>query len=380
MKTLANVARFITGLVFTFSGFVKAVDPVGTQIKFSDYFEAMGLAFLMPYALVFSFVLNAAELTIGLMLVFNVLPKLANIVGLLLLFVFTPLTLWLAVENPVTDCGCFGDAVKLTNWQTFGKNVILLLLMLFLYIYERKQSYGISGKKAKILLAVFIILSLVFEKYNYCNLPVIDFRPFKEGTDIKQAVTVPPDAPKDVYETILYYKNKKNGERKAFDINNIPYKDTAVWEYDTTITKLISKGYEPPVHDFYLSNLAGQDITDKILNFDRLTLILIMPRLKEGLEKTDKEKIRALAEYAEKNHYPFYCFTSSVSDEIERQRFKLPRNVEILTGDYKMLKTFIRSNPGFVLMKNAVILKKYHYKNIPDPEEIESINIKTLKK
>ncbi len=376
MKIIVVISRFLTGIVFVFSGFVKAIDPVGTQIKFSDYFEAMGLAFLMPYALIFSFLLNAAELTVGLMLLFNVFSKFASWLGLFFLLVFTPLTLWLAIANPVTDCGCFGDAVKLTNWQTFGKNVILLIFILIIFFYRKKYGTNINDKKAKILFSSFILFAFVFQFYNFYNLPIIDFRPFKEGANIKESVSYPPDAEKDVYETVLYYKNLKTGNVKAFDISNIPYEDTLNWAYDTTITKLIKKGYEPPIHDFYLSDLNGRDITENILNDKNISCILIMPDFEKGIKRIRnyKQKLNNIAFYTDYNHYAFYCFTSSERTVIEQYKNSLPPYVRILTGDYKMLKTFIRSNPGFVVMKDAVILKKYHYFNIPDAKDIAKLN------
>ncbi len=376
MKIIYIISRILTGIVFVFSGFVKAIDPVGTQIKLSDYFEAMGLAFLMPYALIFSFLLNAAELTVGLMLLFNVFSKFASWVGLFFLLIFTPLTLWLAIANPVTDCGCFGDAVKLTNWQTFGKNVILLILILIIFFYRKKYGTNFDGKKPKILFSAFVLFAFGFQFYNFYNLPVIDFRPFKEGTNIKEAVSFPPDAEKDVYETVLYYKNLKTGEKKAFDINNIPYEDTLNWAYDTTVNKLIKKGYEPPIHDFFLSNMNGRDITNDILNYKNISCILIMPDFETGINRIRryKQELANIAFYTDYNHYPFYCFTSSGTREINQYKNSLPPYVQILTGDKKMLKTFIRSNPGFVILKDAVVLKKYHYLNIPTVNEIKKLN------
>ena len=376
MKVLLVFGRILTGLVFIFSGFVKAIDPVGTQIKFSDYFEAMGLAFLMPYALFFSFILNAAELTIGLMLLFNVFSKFASWIGLFFLLLFTPLTLWLAIANPVTDCGCFGDAVKLTNWQTFWKNIILMIFVLIIFFYRKKIETGIKKKRSLIIFSVFVLFSFSFQFYNYYNLPIIDFRPFKEGVNIKQSVSFPENAENDVYETVLYYKNLKTGKSQAFDINNIPYEDTLNWAYDTTITKLIKKGYEPPIHDFFLSDLNNRDITNTILNDKRLSCILIMPDFEKGIKRIRnyKQKIDDIVSYTNNNHYKFYCFTSSETKIINQFKNSLPPYVQILTGDYKMLKTFIRSNPGFVLMKDAVVLKKYHYFNIPNAKKIKKLN------
>jgi len=376
MKVLVVFSRILTGIVFVFSGFVKAIDPVGTQIKFTDYFEAMGLAFLMPYALIFSFILNAAELTVGLMLLFNVFSKFASWIGLFFLLVFTPLTLWLAIANPVTDCGCFGDAVKLTNWQTFWKNIILLIFVIIIFLFRKKFGTDFNGKKTVIIFSAFVLFSFGFQFYNFYNLPIIDFRPFKEGADIKKSISFPPDAEKDVYETVLYYKNLNSGELKAFDINNIPYEDTLNWTYDTTITKLIKKGYEPPIHDFFLSDLNGRDITESILSDKNISCILIMPDFEQGIKRIRnyKQKIDDIAFYTDYNHYEFYCFTSSETRIINQFKNSLPPYVRILTADYKMLKTFIRSNPGFVVIKDAVVLKKYHYFNIPYVKEIEKLN------
>ena len=371
MKIIVVISRVITGIVFTFSGFVKSVDPVGTQIKFGDYFDAMGLEFLSSYALIFSFLLNAAELIIGLMLLFNLFNKLSSWSALIFLVIFTPLTLWLAIANPVTDCGCFGDAVTLTNWQTFWKNIIFLIFVIIFLQYGKKYRTIINLKKSLFIISIITFSAFAFQFYNYYNIPVIDFRPFNEGVNLKEASTIPEDAEQDIYETVLYYKNLNTGKSKAFSIDNIPYEDTLTWAYDTTITELIFKGYEPPIHDFFLTEFNNDDITEDILNVKELSLIFVMHKITEAYDRV-KEELNELAKFAEIYNLKIYCFTSSETSDIENIINDFPKNVVICTGDYKMLKTMVRSDPGFVILKDAVLLKKYHYRNIPEISEIEN--------
>jgi hypothetical protein len=209
-----------------------------------------------------------------------------------------------------------------------------------------------------------VALSFGFEFYNYYNLPVIDFLPFKKGVNILEGSKIPADAEPDVYQTDIYYRNLITGESKAFTIENIPYQDTLNWAYDTTVTELIKKGYEPPIQDFFLTSIQGEDITDSILGYNGYTYIIVIHELDKGYKRVDK-KLSELAGYTLKNQIPFYCFTSSGSKVIEEYSDKIPENIIICTGDYKMLKSMIRSNPGFVVIKDAVIINKYHYFNIP---------------
>lgn len=373
MKIFILISRLITGIVFTFSGFVKAVDPVGTQIKFGDYFSAMGLEWLMPASLVFSFLMNAAEFGIGLMLIFNVFPKFTAWTALLFLTIFTPLTLWLAVANPVTDCGCFGDAITLTNWETFWKNIILLVFVLSLFFMRNKINTNFQIKKSVLITGIIVAGVFLFQFHNFYNLPVIDFRPFKEGANISEKIIIPKDAPKDEYETVLVYKNTKTGKPKEFTIKNCPYDDTENWTYDTTFNTLIKKGYEPPIHDFVISNLRGKNITEKILKNPKNSLILISPDL-EKANLNDIKNIEKLADYCSFYHLKFYYFTASGQNVIKKFRSKFPKNLKFCTADKKMLKTFIRSNPGLVILKSGIIKKKYHYRNIPKVEELKLEN------
>ncbi len=369
MKVFTLISRLITGIVFTFSGFVKAVDPIGTQIKFGDYFFAMGLEWLTPAALIFSFLMNAAEFGIGLMLIFNVFPKLTAWTALLFITIFTPLTFWLAFANPVSDCGCFGDAITLTNWQTFWKNVILLIFIVTLFLMRNKTKMFFKYKTAFLITGGITALVFLFQFYNFYNLPVIDFRAYKDGTNIYEKAIVPDDAPKDEYETVLIYKNLKTNKTKQFTIENCPYEDTLTWAFDTTINKLIKKGYVPPIHDFIISDLNGYDVTKEILENNGTSFILISPDLKKA-NACNMEKIEKIANYCDANNLMFFCFTASGESVINEYKKILPKNLIFCTGDKKMLKTFIRSNPGFVILKSGVIHKKYHYRNIPDIDEV----------
>lgn len=375
MNVLVFISRLLTGVVFIFSGFVKAVDPVGSQIKFEDYLTAMGLDALMPYALAMAVLLNAAEIIIGILLVFNAFPKFASYGALLLMLVFTPLTLWLAVANPVSDCGCFGDAVKLTNWQTFWKNIIIDAFLLILF-FNRKRLKSASSRGMQIGLSFFaVLLSFGFQSYNLQNLPLIDFRPYKKGANISEQMKIPEDAPKDEYETTLYYINKKSGERKAFTMENAPYEDSLKWEYDTTINILVKEGYEPPIHDFRITKTDGTDITSFVLEDKNPVFVLVSADLSKG-NFEQKEALSRISEFAKSKNKGFVCFTGSGREDMEKYSEKLPEGLNFFNADKKVLKTMIRSNPGLILLKGGTIVDKWHYRNLPDSNELEKLDIK----
>jgi len=371
---LTFVSRILTGSVFIFSGIVKGIDPIGTQIKFEDYFSAMGLDALAPAALLFSFVMNAAEIIIGLMLFLNMLPKFATYVALLLMLIFTPLTLWLAVANPVTDCGCFGDFIKLTNWQTFWKNIVIdgFLLVLF---FNRKQIESSSSRGFQYAVGVFAILfAFGFQFYNFRNLPIVDFRAYKEGANITEQMIVPEGAPKDEYKTALYYKNIKTKKIKEFTLENAPYEDSLNWEFDTTTSVLIKEGYEPPIHDFRITSLEGTDITDFVLKDETPVFVLVSYDLAHA-NLSDTAAFNRIAKFAISKKKQFVCFTGSGQNDIDAVKQNMPNSLRYFNADKKVLKTMIRSNPGLILLQKGTILKKWHYRNIPSNKELEKLNI-----
>ncbi|MDD3685314.1 MAG: DoxX family protein [Bacteroidales bacterium] len=247
MKVLGNFSRIFTGLVFIFSGFVKVVDPLGSAYKFTDYFTALGLDFLAPAALTLAIIMSVAELVIGIALLFNLFPKLAAWGLLLFMGFFTPLTLWLAVANPVSDCGCFGDALILTNWETFYKNLIILAFTAVVFIYRKRFKPAWNPFFQWSLGIFFTLASTVLAFHCLRNLPVIDFRPYHIGANIPEGMTVPEDQKdnKDVYESTFIYE--KDGKQQEFTADKLP--DTT-WKFVDAKHTLLKEGYKPPIHDF----------------------------------------------------------------------------------------------------------------------------------
>lgn len=260
-KLIANLSRLITGIVFIFSGFVKVVDPLGSAYKFTDYFVAMHLNFMADFSLPMAIIMCTAELLIGLMLLFNLLPKLASWGLLLFMVMFTPLTLWLAIANPVHDCGCFGDALILSNWATFAKNLVLLTFTIVVFIYRKKFSPLFSRSAQWVFSVLFGIFGVSICFYALMHLPPIDFRPYRIGANIQEGMTIPESEQKnvDVYESTFIYE--KDGVKKEFTLENLP---DSTWKFVDANHKLIKKGYEPPIHDFTITPviLKSSEIPD----------------------------------------------------------------------------------------------------------------------
>ena len=262
MKIIRNFSRLFIGIVFIFSGFVKVVDPMGFAIKFEEYFEAMGLTFLSEAALTFAILLSVAELLIGIALTFNLLPKIVSWAVAIFMLMFTPLTLWLALTNKVTDCGCFGDAVVLSNWGTFIKNVVIDVFVIIIFVNRKnyKSHYNIGFQW--VLGIIFAISAFWLSFYCLRNLPIIDFRPYHVGANIKEGMTV-PESQKDnitIYENTFIYE--KDGVKQEFDSKTSPVGDPN-WKFIEAKNKLIKQGYEPPIHGFSITPVFIDGVSNK---------------------------------------------------------------------------------------------------------------------
>ena len=374
VKILTECSRLLIGVVFVFSGFVKAVDPVGGAIKIGDYLTAFGWEALLPFAILASFALSAAEFAMGVCMLLGVYRRYNSFLVLLFMAVMTPLTLYLAVFNPVPDCGCFGDAVVISNWETFLKNVVLLLAAIMTFKYSGRMFQCFTYKVYWFVALFAYFFCIGFAAWNYNHLPVIDFRPFKVGANIPELMSVPDGAPQNEYKYTAVYE--KDGVRKEFPIKNCPAGDST-WTFVETKEELIKKGYEPAINPFIIYDEEGNDVTDEIWHDERPLFLLIAPRLETADdEKTDE--INSAYDYALEHGWDFYCVTGSSQDVIEEWCDNTGAEYPFRMTDDVELKTIIRSNPGLVLLKNGVVMAKWHYNDIPDEEHISAAVEKRL--
>lgn len=364
MNTIRNFARLFVAPFFVFSGFVKAIDPIGSAIKFQEYFEAFGMDFLHPLAMPLAILMNTAELLIGLALIMGILMRITSWGLMILMTFFTILTLYLAITNPVTDCGCFGDAIKLTPWQTFWKNIILMIPTLIVF-FNRRMFKSFTYKGAEWGIAIlFIVIGILLSVTALRNLPFIDFRPYKIGTNIASAMKIPEGEELDEYETVFIYE--KDGVEKEFQVEELTeLLQDSTWKYVDRKTNLIKKGYEPPIHDFSVTTLEGEDITDSVLNSSNYALLVIAYDLSKSNEK-GLRKVEKFSKTASESGINVFGLTASVIEDITtiQNEYNMPFN--FYTTDDVALKTMVRANPGVIMLKEGTIIGKWHYKNLPE--------------
>ena len=319
-KFVVNIARMVLAVVLIFSGFVKAVDPMGTQYKLTDYLTALHLQLLTPEFLTLgaSVLLSAIEFGVGICLLFGIRKTISTSLALLMMLVMTPLTLWLALANPISDCGCFGDAVKLTNWQTFGKNVVLLIMAYTVWKRPHDIVRFISTSSQWIATNYSAIFILAVSGWSLYDLPYMDFRPYSIGTDLRQG-----------------------------------------WQQ-------MMEGKESPYAEFFIQRMEdGEDLTDSLLSRRGYLFLLVAPHV-EKADDSQLDLINQMYEYAEDYDYPFYALTASGEKGIERWRDMTGAEYPFCQTDDITLKTIVRSNPGLVLLKDGVIINKWSHNRLPD--------------
>ena len=364
---ITTVCRFVLAVVFIFSGFVKAIDPLGTQYKIQDYFDAIGWAGIFPDNIPFlaSVLLGMLEFCLGIYLFFGIRRIIAPRAVVAVMVVMTPLTFWLALDNPVSDCGCFGDAVVLTNWETFGKNVVLLVMSLVVLKW-RKRIFPLATTRFDWLIALYgFLYILCVTIYCYRHLPVFDFRPYYVGADIRQGMEIPEGVEPTELETRFVLQ--KDGVEKEFTLDNYP---DSTWTFVDSRMVVKKQGYEPPIHDFSMIRYEdGEDITEQVLADEGYTFLLVAHQL--GLTNESRiDLINELYDYCLEYGYAFYCLTSSSDEDIFKWQEDTGAEYPFCLMDNTTLRTMVRSNPGLILLKKGEVVRKWSVVDIPNEYEL----------
>ncbi|MCQ2058289.1 MAG: DoxX family membrane protein [Bacteroidaceae bacterium] len=330
LTVVINLFRVIVAFVFLFSGFVKATDPIGTAIKLQEYCTSFGMDFLSQdnsLLVILALAQAVVEFILGVYLLLGIYRRGSTVTLLVLMAVLTPFTLYVAITNPVSDCGCFGDAVHLTNWQTFAKNVVLLFMVIMVVCCRKRIIPFVTSLTDGLISAVTLFLIITYSAYNVYHLPLLDFRPYKEGVNLQEKVLLEADA----------------------DFLN-----------------------------FWVSDSEGNDCTQDLLEHQGYSFVLISDFL-EDFDYTNYDRVTDLIEYTRSYGYRFVILTSSESAVVEQWRQEMDPSVEFMSADDAVLKTIIRSNPGLVILKDGRIMSKFSRSDIPKDDvliaSVDSLDI-----
>ena len=363
------VARTVVGLTFILSGFVKAIDPLGTQYKIQDYLAAIPPSLSLPdmLTLLMSVSLSMVEFTLGAFMLTAISRRVTARLTLLFMVVMTAVTVWIYIADPVKDCGCFGDALTLTNLETLLKNIVLLALAALVAWRPTHIGRLMSRSNQMLLGQMLMVTPVALSFWCLYDLPLIDFRPYHIGADIKAGMEIPEGAEQPVFDTTFIME--KDGERREFTLDNYP---DSTWTFVDSKTVTVKEGYVPPIHDFSITAADGEDITDIVLGREGYTFLLISP----DLDKADDQNfgdIDQIYEFCQDNSIPFYCLTAST--EMSQQHWQNITGAEypFCMTDATTLKTMIRSNPGLMLLEKGVVRGKWSHNRLPETTELETM-------
>lgn len=374
-KAFLIFSRFFVGLLFIFSGLIKANDPLGFGYKLQEYFEVFNLVFLNDFAVAIAILLCTLEIILGALLLLGFWSKQVAWGLLLLIIFFTFLTFYSAFFKVVTSCGCFGDAIQLTPWQSFTKDLVLLAFITYIFL-NRNQVHPLmrNRKLQHIMLLVIILLSLGFGLYTYNYMPVLDFLPYKIGNNLPQLMRMPPGAPQDIYEITYTLKNKSSGETKK--MTDKEYLKTGIWKDNNweiigePQNRLIKKGYDVKIKDLKINDAQGTDYTNEIIENPYYNLVIVA----YDLNKTNINalgNLNALAINAAENYnIRTVLLTSNSAQDAATLSTELKLVMEVFYADAVPLKSLVRANPGILLMKNGTVINKWHYHTVPSYDEL----------
>ncbi|TSJ43281.1 DoxX family protein [Mucilaginibacter corticis] len=366
--------RIGVGLLFIFSGLIKANDPLGFSYKLEEYFEVFHITFLNGLALSLAVLLCALEMILGFALLIGVRGKQVAWGLLLIIIFFAFLTFYSAFFKVVQTCGCFGDAIPLTPWQSFSKDLVLLLLIIVIFKNKDQINPLFNAKTGERLLIASVVVSVGFGLFTYNFLPIIDFLPYKIGVNIPDEMKTPPGAMPDQFELTYNLKNKKTGETKS--MTDKEYLKTGIWKDNTweivgnPESKLVKKGFMPKIADLTLEDAQRNDYTKELLSNPFYSLVIVAYDLK----KTDGAAINCLNALATNLTQNFNMRTILLTSASPADAGAFAKQYhlisEIFYADGVPLKSMVRSNPGVILLKNGTIVNKWHYHTVPDYDHL----------
>lgn len=376
MKKIAlGFARIFVGILFIFSGLIKANDPLGFGYKLQEYFEVFHMDFLSGMATGIAIVLCVLEIVFGALLLAGVWRKQVTVGLLGTIIFFTFLTFVSAAFKVVTSCGCFGDAIPLTPWQSFSKDLVLLVLIIYLFVYRNNIQPLITKAGARrVFLILVLVLSFGFSLYTYNTLPVLDFLPYKIGANIPALMTIPPGEKPDEFQIMYHLTNKKTKEQKV--MSDKDYLKTEIWKDEnweivgTPEKKLVKKGYDVKIKDLVISDASGTDYTKELIENPYYNLIVVAYDL-DGVNENGMAKLNALAlNAAEQFNVRTVLLTSNAARDAEVFSKKMKLVTEVFYADAVPLKSMVRANPGVLLLKNGVVINKWHFRTVPSFEQL----------
>lgn len=374
-KAALNFSRIFVGILFIFSGLIKANDPLGFGYKLQEYFEVFHMPFLSGMATGIAILLCVFEIVLGALLLFGFWRKQVTTGLLAVIIFFTFLTFVSAAFKVVTSCGCFGDAIPLTPWQSFSKDLVLLVMIIYLFKNQDKINpiTNHAGWQSA-LFAIVLTFSLMFSQFTYSRLPILDFLPYKVGASLPDLMKIPAGAKPDEYLIMYNMKNKETGETKV--MSDKDYLKTEIWKDENweiigdPESKLIKKGYEPKIKDLQITDASGTDYTKELIENPYYNLVIVAYNLKDSNEE-GMAKLNALALNAtEQFNIRSVLLTSSSAQDADAYSKRMKLFAEIFYADAVPLKSMVRANPGVLLLKNGVVINKWHYNNVPSFDEL----------
>jgi uncharacterized membrane protein YphA (DoxX/SURF4 family) len=377
-KIALTFSRIFVGVLFIFSGLIKANDPLGFGYKLEEYFDVFHLSWLSPAATGIAIFLCVLEIVLGALLLFGFWSKKVSGGLLAIIIFFTFLTFVSAAFKVVTSCGCFGDAIPLTPWQSFSKDLVLLVLIIYIYM-NRNKIVPLTPDPALQRAGIIIVTlsSVLFSLYTYTFLPILDFLPYKIGASLPDAMKIPEGAPKDEYLIMYKLKNKKTNETK--EMSDKDYLKTEIWKDNNweiigdPVQKLIKKGYEAKIKDLTISDASGVDYTKELIENPYYNILVVAYNLNETNTGAIGELNALTLDLTEQYNIRTVMLTSNSAQDAEAFSKKHKLFAEIFYADAVPLKSMVRANPGILLLKNGVVINKWSYQSLPSLEKLKSL-------